>query len=72
VEAKELGWPNTSINTPEELNEVRQHELGRAEERIHSAVRRLRERGIIDANGRRIHRDVPADMLEDAGTDFGG
>ena len=72
METKELGWLNTGVNTPEELAEARRLEIDRAEERIHKAVRRLRERGIIDANGRRIHPDVPEDMREDSGTDFGG
>jgi len=36
------------------------------------AVRRLQAAGIIDAEGRRIRTDLPADMQEDQDCDFGG
>ena len=36
------------------------------------AARRLREAGIIDAEGRRIRKDLPADMQESQDRDFGG
>lgn len=37
-----------------------------------NAVRRLQEAGIIDAEGRRIRTDLPADMRDDQERDFGG
>lgn len=42
--------------------------------RAKEAVRRLQEAGIIDAEGRRIRTDLPADMQEDQSKDrdFGG
>ena len=36
------------------------------------AVRRLREAGVIDAEGRRIRKDLPPDMQEGQDRDFGG
>ncbi len=36
-----------------------------AAERAKEAARRLREAGIIDAEGRRVRKDLPADMRED-------
>jgi hypothetical protein len=36
------------------------------------AVRRLQEAGIIDAEGRRIRKDLPPDMQEGQDRDFGG
>ena len=41
-------------------------------ERVKGAVRELQKKGIIDAQGRRIRQDLPPDMEEDAGRDFGG
>jgi hypothetical protein len=35
-------------------------------------VRRLQEAGIIDAEGRRIRKDLPPDMQEGQDRDFGG
>jgi len=43
-----------------------------AVERAKEAVRRLQEAGIIDAEGRRIRTDLPADMQEGQDRDFGG
>jgi hypothetical protein len=43
-----------------------------AVERAKEAVRRLQEAGIIDAEGRRIRTDLPADMQEGKDRDFGG
>ena len=36
------------------------------------AARRLQEAGIVDAAGRRIRKDLPADMREGQDRDFGG
>ena len=43
-----------------------------AVERVKAAVRELQEKGIIDAQGRRIRQDLPPDMHKDADRDFGG
>lgn len=43
-----------------------------AVERVRDAARRLQEAGIIDAEGHRIRKDLPADMQEDRDRDFGG
>jgi hypothetical protein len=42
-----------------------------AAERIHAAVRELKELGIIDDKGKRV-RTGPEDMKEGADRDFGG
>jgi hypothetical protein len=34
--------------------------------------RRLQEAGIVDAEGRRIRKDLPQDMREGQNRDFGG
>ena len=36
------------------------------------AARRLFEAGIVDAEGRRIRKDLPPDMREGSGLDVGG
>jgi hypothetical protein len=43
-----------------------------AVQRGKAAVRKLRDQGIIDARGRRIRKDLPADMQESRDRDFGG
>ena len=43
-----------------------------AVERGKAAIRKLQEQGIIDSHGRRVRRDLPADMQEGKDRDFGG
>ncbi len=43
-----------------------------AVERAKDATRRLQEAGIVDSQGRRIRKDLPADMREGQDRDFGG
>jgi len=43
-----------------------------AVKRAREAARRLQEAGIIDAEGRRIRKDLPPDMQDDQDRDFGG
>ena len=43
-----------------------------AAERIHADVAELQRLGIIDAEGRRISNELPADMQPGAERDFGG
>ena len=43
-----------------------------AVERAKEAARRLQEAGIVDAEGRRIRKDLPPDMREGQDRDFGG
>jgi hypothetical protein len=72
MDTKQLTWANVDITNREEYSRFLEGELDRAEGRIHEAVRRLEERGIIDKHGRRVNQELPADMRDDAGTDFGG
>lgn len=46
--------------------------LAIAAERIHAAVRDLIARGIIDAEGNLLIDEIPPDMREGSGLDFGG
>jgi len=43
-----------------------------AVQRAKDVVQRLRQSGIIDAEGRRIRKDLPADMQEGQVRDYGG
>ena len=42
-----------------------------AVERVNAAVRELQKKGIIDPQGRRVRKELPPDMQEDADR-FGG
>lgn len=64
---KAIPIPRTKKQKPQEDP----HHAG-AVERGKAAVRKLQEQGILDSKGRRIRSDLPADMQEDKGRDFGG
>ncbi|MFN0171769.1 MAG: hypothetical protein ACKV22_35595 [Bryobacteraceae bacterium] len=46
--------------------------LEAANERVKAAAEELERLGIADSQGRRIGRDLPKDMQEEADRDFGG
>jgi hypothetical protein len=68
----ELTWANVDLRNPREMAEFRQQQTQRAGKRVRAAVKKLQEQGILDKNGRRIRRGLPADMREGSKTDFGG
>ncbi len=63
---------NVDLADRELVARVRERDLEDAEKRIKDAVSRLQLMGVIDAQGRRLNKDLPMDMREDSTTDFGG
>jgi hypothetical protein len=63
-----------ALPIPESKNQKPQEDPQHAGavERGKAAVRKLQEQGILDSKGRRIRRDLPADMQQDKDRDFGG
>jgi hypothetical protein len=50
----------------------REPRLEAAAQRIHTAVRELKELGIVDDKGNRVRKNLPEDMKEGADRNFGG
>lgn len=65
-------FANVDLGDRELVARVRERDLEAAELRIKEAVSRLQRMGIIDAEGRRLNKELPPDMREDSLTDFGG
>ena len=63
---------NVDLADRELVARIRERDLEAAEVRIKEAVSRLQQMGIIDAEGRRLSKELPPDMQEDSTTDFGG
>jgi len=59
------------VDDDAEMKELRRQEERKARERAQEAVRRLQEQGIMDVHGRRIRKDLPADMRGDSECDLG-
>jgi hypothetical protein len=60
------------VDNDEELDALTAQVLAEGD-KIYQAQREEAIRlGIIDENGRLLKRELPVDMREDAGTDFGG
>jgi hypothetical protein len=72
VDLTGVTFGNVDLADRELVARVRERDLEAAEVRIKEAVRRLQQLGIIDAEGRRLNKELPPDMREDSTTDFGG
>jgi hypothetical protein len=71
-EVRELTLANVDLDDPEEMAELLRQDLRQADARIKEAVQRMRQQGLVDAEGRRVRPELPPDMREDSTTDFGG
>ncbi len=71
TKTRDLTWANVDVDDDAEVKEFRRQEERKARERAQEAVRRLQEQGIMDAQGRRIRKDLPADMRGDSECDLG-
>lgn len=67
-----LTLANVDLDDIELVAKVRERDLCVAGKRIQEAVTRMRALGVVDATGRRVSKDLPADMREESTTDFGG
>jgi hypothetical protein len=68
---RDLTWADVDVDDDAEMKELRRQEEGKAHERAQEAVRRLQEQGIMDVRGRRVRKDLPADMRGDSECDLG-
>jgi len=68
---RDLTWANVDVDDDAEMKELRRQEERKARERAQQAVRRLQEQGIMDVHGRRVRKDLPADMRGDSECDLG-
>jgi hypothetical protein len=71
TQTRELTWANVNVENDAEMDLFREQEERKADERIRKAFRELQEKGIIDAWGRRIRKDLPPDMQEDSECNLG-
>ena len=67
-----MTFANVDFADRELVARIRERDLQAAGLRIQEAVSRLQRMGIIDAEGRRLNKELPPDMREDSLTDFGG
>jgi hypothetical protein len=70
AEYNEIAVP--TIHTPKLLEPKTDPHLPGAGERVKAAAEELERLGIADKAGKRVRKDLPADMQEDADRDFGG
>jgi hypothetical protein len=68
---RDLTWANVDVDDDAEMKELRRQEERKARARAQEAVRRLQEQGIMDVHGRRVRKDLPADMRGDSECDLG-
>ena len=71
TKTRDLTWANVDVDDDAEVKEFRRQEERKARARAQEAVRRLQEQGIMDVHGRRVRKDLPADMCGDSECDLG-
>ena len=72
MKVRVLTLANVDLDDPQDMAELLRQDLHQADVRIKEAVRRMRQQGLIDVEGRRLPPDLPPDMRQDSATDFGG
>lgn len=60
--APKLRFPEVDLENPAEVAAFNKELQRKAGERIHAAVKKLKNAGIIDERGRRISKELPPDM----------
>lgn len=72
IQKTELIWATVNTEDPQEMAEFDEHEEQKAGERVKTAFKRLRDLGIVGANGELLTHELPPDMLPGAKRHFGG
>lgn len=70
--AKRLTIQNINLDDDAELNAFDDQVIAAGLERVRAEGDELRRRGILDAQGNVILKELPADMKEGGDRDFGG
>ena len=71
VEIKPLNIETISFDDERELDAFHESWIATGHAKVQADFRRLREMGIVDAEGKQLKTIVPADMLNGT-SDFGG
>jgi hypothetical protein len=70
AETKRLTWATIDISDPEQREALHRQMDEEAKKLAKEAIAEGQRLGILDANGRRIRKDLPPDMREDSGCDM--
>ncbi len=72
ISSKRVTIEDVDVDNQEDLDAFDASILAEGNKRIRAEVDECIRLGIVDAKGNLLKRELPEDMREDAGTDFGG
>ena len=72
TDPKDLTWANVNLDDAAQVQALEDRLFREAKEDLHRELRRLQDLGIIDEHGNRLSKELPPDMREGSGKDFGG
>ncbi len=72
ISSKRITIEDVDVDSQEDLDTFDGSILAEGNKRIRAEVDECIRLGIVDAKGNLLKRELPEDMREDAGTDFGG
>ena len=71
-DGKPLNIDAINVDDEKEFDDFMNKVIAEGDKRLHAQVQEAIRLGIIDEKGNLLRHDVPEDMREDAGRDFGG
>ena len=71
-DTKRLTIENVNLDDERELDALMEQMFAEGLARVKAEGEELRRRGILDAEGRLVSKELPADMQEGSDRDFGG
>ena len=70
--AKQLTIETVNLNDEREMDEFDRQVIAAGMERVRAEIKDLRQKGLLDALGKPVLKELPRDMQEGAERDFGG
>jgi hypothetical protein len=70
--AKQLTIETVNLDDDREVDEFDRQVIDAGMERVRGEIKELQQKGLLDAQGKPVLKELPRDMQEGAQRDFGG
>ena len=70
--AKQLTIETVNLDDDREVDEFDRQVIAAGMERVRAEIKELQQKGLLDAQGKPVLKELPRDMQEGAERDFGG
>ncbi len=70
--AKQLTIETANLDDEREMDEFDRQVIAAGMERVRAEIKELQQKGLLDAQGKPVLKELPRDMQEGSERDFGG